>query len=238
MVYADESGDHGLTNIDIGYPVFVLAFVIMKREPYIDAISPALQRLKFAYWGHDQVVFHEREIRKKLGPFSILADPTTNDDFMGDLLKLIQDAEFQLCVSVIDKARLKEKYQTPWNPYEIALRFCMERLLVCLQAHGQSGKLVHVVFESRGKAEDQELELEFRRIAANGANWGYLKRDFSYCRFEPIFARKDANAAGLQIADLVARPCGLHVLRPLHQNRAFEALRPKISAGGWKWFPP
>ena len=102
----------------------------------------------------------------------------------------------------------------------------------------QAGRLVHVVFESRGKNEDAELELEFRRIAANQANWGYRSPDFSYARFEPVFARKDANAAGLQLADLVARPCGLRTLRPAQPNRAFEVLIPKLTGhSGFKTSP-
>ena len=239
VIYADESGDHGLITVDPGYPVFALAFVIMTRDDYVNAVTPALLRLKFAYWGHDQVVFHEREIRKRVGPFAMLADPATNAAFMQDLTDLIAAAPFRLCVAVIDKARLKERYANPWSPYEIALRFCMERLLACLRQHEQAGRLVHVVFESRGKNEDAELELEFRRIAANQARWGYVEPDFSYARFEPVFARKDANAAGLQLADLVARPCGLKKLRPGQANRAFEALTPKLTGShqGWKAFP-
>lgn len=239
VVYADESGDHGLDVIDPGYPVFALAFVIMTRDAYVDVVTPALQRLKFAYWGHDQVIFHEREIRKKLGAFAMLADRATNASFMGDLSGLIEGAPFRLCVAVIDKVALKQRYVEPWSPYEIALRFCMEQLLACVRLHpGQQDRLVHVVFESRGKGEDAELELEFRRIAANQSRWGYRAPDFSYARFEPIFARKDANAAGLQLADLVARPCGLRKLRPEQPNRAFEALRPKFGPhGGWKTFP-
>lgn len=239
VVYADESGDHGLASIDSGYPIFALAFVIMTRDEYVDVVTPALQRLKFAYWGHDQVVFHEREIRKRVGPFAMLAEPSTNEAFLGDLTDLITAAPFRLCVAVVDKERLKAKYVEPWSPYEIALHFCMEQLLGCVRQHGgQADRLVHVVFESRGKNEDAELELEFRRIVANQARWGYRAPDFSYARFEPIFARKDANAAGLQLADLVARPCGLKRLRPTQPNRAFQALMPKMeNHSGWKTFP-
>jgi Protein of unknown function (DUF3800) len=239
VVYADESGDHGLERIDAGYPVFALAFIIMRRDDYIAEVTPALQRLKFDYWGHDQVVFHEREIRKKVGPFSILADVQTQAEFMDDLSGLITAAPFRLVVALINKARLKQKYSLPWNPYVLALEYCMERLLGCLQRDQQKGRLVHVVFESRGKNEDAALELEFRRIAAASQwRWGNQELDFTYARFEPVFARKDANAAGLQLADLVARPCGLRALRPDQPNRAFEILRPKMEGhNGWKSFP-
>jgi hypothetical protein len=98
--------------------------------------------------------------------------------------------------------------------------------------------LMHVVFESRGKHEDQLLELEFRRVCDNN----FLKRRL---QLEPLFAHKHANHCGLQLADLVARPIGVHALRPDQPNRAYEAVRPKFRAApdgniiGWgiKSFP-
>lgn len=99
------------------------------------------------------------------------------------------------------------------------------------------GRLVHVVFESRGKREDQELELHFRRIAGNQVQWGRLRPDFSQVRWEPVFVDKRANSSGLQLADLMARPLGLRVLRPKQPNRAFDVLRPKLAPNGLKVFP-
>jgi hypothetical protein len=76
VIYADESGNHGLKNIDPAYPLFVLAFIIMRREDYITKITPDLQRLKFDYWGHDQIVFHERDMRKKSWVLRYPCQPT------------------------------------------------------------------------------------------------------------------------------------------------------------------
>ena len=47
-----------------------------------------------------------------------------------------------------------------------------------------------------------------------------------------VFANKQVNSSGLQLADLVARPIGLSVLRPGQTNRAFEALRRKFFCSG------
>lgn len=41
-------------------------------------------------------------------------------------------------------------------------------------------------------------------------------------------ANKKANSADLQLADMVAYPIGLAVLRPDQPNRAFDILRKKI----------
>lgn len=41
IVYVDESGDHGLKNIDNNYPVFVLAFCIFKKQEHSRSYAPA-----------------------------------------------------------------------------------------------------------------------------------------------------------------------------------------------------
>lgn len=238
IIYADESGDHGLVNIDPQYPVFALTLCVMRKDDYTSTIVPAVQQFKFNIWGHDGIVLHEHEIRKTLGPFGLLrSDPQLRTQFYTDLNTLITNTQMTIFASVIDKEQHRARYANPWNPYEIALHFCMERLCGLLAAEGQQGKTVHVVFEGRGKKEDGELELEFLRIASNNNQWGYRRCDFSRFDFQPIFMPKAANSTGLQLADLTARPIALSTLRPGQPNRAFDIISPKIPAGGLKCFP-
>lgn len=236
IVFADESGDHGLEGFSASYPVFVLAFAMVRKTDYVQSIVPSLQQAKLDFFGHDQVVFHERDIRKQLHPFGFLrTDAHLRERFLERLNEVVAAADFELFCSVIRKDRLKARYATPWNPYEIALLFCMEQVLERLRALGQMGRRVHVVFESRGKPEDAALELAFRRIATNGGRWGFKQADFSVCEWEPLIVPKRVNSSGLQLADLAARPVGLHSLRPDQPNRAFELLQPKLK--GLKPFP-
>lgn len=231
IVFADESGDHGLEGFSEAYPLFVLAFALVEKRVYVETIVPALQHLKMEFFGHDQVVLHERDIRKQLPPFGFLrTDPDLRAAFLARVNEVVAAAPFELFCAVIHKQRLKARYATPWNPYEIGLMFCMERVLQRLTELGQGKRRVHVVFESRGKPEDNALELEFRRITANAKGWGYRQADFSFCEWEPLIVPKSVNSSGLQLADLAARPVGLHVLRPDQANRAFEILRPKLKA--------
>ena len=104
--------------------------------------------------------------------------------------------------------------------------FCLETLYELLQEKEQDDALTHVVVECRGKKEDNELELEFRRIC-DGVN-----RQGRRLPFEIIFADKKANSSGLQLADLVARPVGLNFLRPDQENRAFKILKRKFFCSG------
>ena len=50
--------------------------------------------------------------------------------------------------------------------------------------------------------------------------------------FDVVFAEKKTNLAGLQLADLVARPVGVNYLRPAQRNQAFDLLRRKFYCAG------
>ena len=82
IVYADESGDHGLVSINPEYPVFALVFCVIRKDDYTSALVPAFQSFKFETWGHDAVILHEQEIRKSKGDFTILL---TNPAKLGSL---------------------------------------------------------------------------------------------------------------------------------------------------------
>ena len=225
IIYVDESGDHGLTNIDPQYPIFVLTFCIFNKEEYATKVSPVIQRIKFKHFGHDNVVFHEHEIRKQSKQFGFLTDATKREEFMNDLSGLIKDAPMTIIAAVIRKDALVRRYIEPHNPYEIALQFCMERAFKHLGDLGQTDRKTHIVLEARGKDENNQLELEFRRILDNG-----VFRGRKPC-FDIQFAPKARNLGGLQLADLTARPIGIRVLRPTQANRAYDTINAKLRKG-------
>jgi hypothetical protein len=233
MVFVDESGDHGLDPCDLAYPVFVLAFCIMRKSEYIDVITPAVQRFKFKHFGHDLVVLHEHEIKKAKGEFAFLLVPAKREAFFPELNALVASTPMTLVAVVIRKDKLKEQYHKPGNPYHLALEYGLERVSKWLASQGQAGKLTPLICESRGRKEDDSLELEFRRVATRVSG------------FDIRFVDKRANLPGLQIADLVARPIGRHVIDPAQENRAYTILASKfrrspegqINGYGLKVFP-
>lgn len=225
VVYVDESGDHGMQTLDPNYPLFVLAFCVFYKRHYAEKVAPALQKFKFQHFGHDLVVLHETEIRKETGNFRF-ANRASKYEFLHELTDIIEQSNFILISCVIDKQRLRNRGGVPENPYHLALGFCLETLYELMQEKNQDGSTTHVVVECRGKKEDAELELEFRRIC-DGAN-----RLSARLPFEIVFASKQTNSSGLQLADLVARPIGLSVLRPEQPNRAFDVLRRKFFCSG------
>lgn len=239
IVYLDESGDHGMGRIDPGYPIFVLACCIFKKNAYINRLVPALHGFKFRHFGHDGIILHEREIRKDEGAFAALKNRERKEQFLDELTGIIAGIPFTVITAVIDKRRLRDRYGDNHHPYHLSLKFCLERLFYFLKGEGQLERSTHLTCEARGGEEDRALELEFRRIC-DGAN--YLNRRLP---FELIIAEKKVNCAGLQMADLIARPIGMSILRPDQPNRAFSVIQDKLYQGangqatGWglKCFP-
>ena len=238
IVFADESGDHGLRTINPVYPVFCLAFCIFEKQEYSKKIVPVFQEFKFRHWGHDAVVLHEADIRKtRRGDYNLLNNPKIRPAFMSDLHDLINQSSFKVTASVIQKERLRSQHGQSDNPYNLALLFCMGPLLRWLLQKGEAGKTVHIVFESRGEEEDRELELEFRRITNNETPTIDSQEDFRQLKFVPRFVPKLANHTGLQLADLIARPIALSVLKPNQDNRTYPVIERKYVKDGLKVFP-
>jgi hypothetical protein len=188
--------------------VFTLVFCIFQEQEYTDRIIPDLAKFKMQLWGHSEVVLHEHDIRKTKNEFTILFDNSVREAFIKGLNALISSTSFTMVASVIDKKNLMNQYSKPDNPYEISLSFGLERVYRYLADIGQSDRRLAVVVERRGKKEDEELELVFRRIC-NGTN--FLNKKLPY---DLVMIDKRANLTGLQIADLAARPVGIKTPRP------------------------
>ena len=225
IIYVDESGDHSLESIDPGYPVFVLAFCIFNKIDYVNSVTKTIKEFKFKYFGHDMVLLHEYDIRKAKKEFVILINEQIRNNFMSDLNVLISNAPFSVIGMVIEKKMLKDKYADPANPYHLALGFGLERVYSFLRERKQTRYKTHIVFENRGKKEDKDLELEFRRVCDGANRWGELP-------FEIILADKKSNACGLQLADLIARPIGRYVLDEKQNNRAYSIIENKFYCNG------
>ena len=221
IIYIDESGDHSIASINPRYPLFVLSFCIIQKEIYTHNISPAFRKLKFSIFGHDMIIFHEHEIRKKLGAFSTLGKEQ-REHLLESLSNIIAQSNFTIIPIIIDKLNLKRFGLDLPHVYHLAMRLGLEQTYKFLCSKEQKDLKSHVIFEARGRMEDLALEVESRRVCDCQNS---LKKPLP---FEIILADKKANSAGLQLADMVARPIGLSVLRPNQPNRAFDILREKI----------
>ena len=224
IVYVDESGDHSLESINPRYPLFVLSFCIFKKEYYAHTATSSLRMLKFSTFGHDMIVLHEQEIRKKLGPFHKLSKEP-RELFLEKLSDLIEQTDFVLIPIVIDKLAIKTSGADPIHVYHLAMQIGLEQLYLLLQDKEQHTYETHVIFEARGRKEDAALELEFLHVCS-GHNSLQQRLPFKI-----VVADKKTNSEGLQFADMAARPVGISLLRPDQQNRAVSILKDKIHSG-------
>lgn len=222
IVYVDESGDPNLDKINENFPVFVLTLCIVKKDAYAHDIIPKMSSFKFNHFGHDMIILHERDIRKQTGSFKGMKH---QDEFLDELTQIIKESDITLIGIVINKKALSKKYIYPKEPYALAMQFGLERLWDFLSSKNQEDKTTFVVCESRGKKEDTELELAFRRICDKG------NRNNKQYPFKIRIVPKTINSNGLQLADLTARPIGLFVIRPDQENRTYSILKEKLWTG-------
>ena len=224
LVFVDESGDHSLTKIDPIYSVFVLAFAIIRKADYTQRVCPKLQEFKFRYWGHDAVVLHEHEIRKPKDDFTFLHRQSVRTQFLNELNHLMDALPAAVVAVIIDKNAFASHHaeEHPGGAYDYAMQTGLNAVFRHLASLGQADHTTPIIVECRGRKEDTELELAFRRFCATGNEQGRL------LPLELVMVPKTANSAGLQLADLIARPIGLHHLRPHQPNRAFDLIRPKL----------
>ena len=238
IIFADESGSPVLGPNSDAFPIFVLVFLIVRKSHYAHDLVPKVQMLKFDFVGHDQLILHERDIRRQSGAFAFLqVSAERRQSFIDRTTTIIDEAEISLCCAIIDKVKLASRYPEPWSPYDLAVTFCMEKAAKALLQSGQSGTEVTVVFEARGAKEDEHLELEFRRIVDGKPGIGEAAAAIKKFDWKPLFADKRSNSTGLQIADLAARPLGRNYLRPSQLNRAADVLRKKMVFPHPKVFP-
>jgi hypothetical protein len=215
---------------------------IIQYSPSRSAFSrkaiTSVRPFKFRWFGHDTVVMHESDIVKKRGPFHFLQYDKIRERFMDDLTRVIERMPMTVVASVIRKENLKRRYARPDNPYQLGLLFCMEKTHAFIKHHGNHEQQCHLVCESRSPKEkagqgkeDAALELEFRRIAAGDHYLQGGREESKMPCFDIVFASKLANSTGLQIADLIARPIGLRVLKGGQANRAFDVISGKLWKG-------
>lgn len=222
LVFADESGDHNLNQIDPQFPVFVLLFAIIPKKDYVERVCPDLQRFKFQFWGHDEVVLHEHEIRKPFGDFLFLLQKPRREKFLAALSEQMAALPATVVAVVIDKPAYVARYHQPVNPYDYAMEAGLERVFRHLESVGQAAATTPIIVEKRGRREDAELELAFRRVC-DGANALHTALPLQL-----VMVPKASNSAGLQLTDLMARPVALKHLRPHQPNRAFDIIASKF----------
>ena len=163
-------------------------------------------------------MLHNYDIRHAKGEFSFLLPKEKRSLFRGLVSALIKDIPVSIVATAVDKRCLSKHLDN--NPYSLALESCLEQTVSFLEKRGQLQHLTHLIVESRGRPEDEDLTLAFKNISD--------QTPFKRYPLDIKFANKQTNSSGLQIADLVAHPIGKHVMKREQPNQAFDIVKEKL----------
>lgn len=224
-LFLDESGDHGLANINPHFPVFVLSGVLFECSAY-ETCRIAINEIKNKYWGNKEVIFHSSDIRKCQKEFQILFDLGIKKGFFDDITDIIVNQNYVIIADGIQKEQYIKKYGKLSNVYELCLSFIIERAVFFLDDI-PGGKNLYIVIEERGKKENKQLQEHFDKVIARGTGFVNSER-LRALNLKIEFRAKKKNINGLQLADLIAYPVARHVMEKDRANPAFDLLFPKF----------
>jgi hypothetical protein len=234
-LFIDESGDHGLSNIDNSFPVFVLCGIIMSENEY-SVLTNSFDKIKSTFWSNKKVIFHSRDIRKCEKEFKVLLDINIKQRFYRSLDDVISKSSYTVIASIIDKERYIKKYGKLKNDvYEIALSFIVERAIFYLDSLKTNISTLFFIIEERGKKEDILLKKHFESIRNIGTYYLTPERLKTY-NLKVEFRNKKKNINGLQLSDLVAYPIARYAMDEERANPAYDLVKPKIYSKGGKLY--
>lgn len=234
-LFLDESGDHGLTNIDLNYPVFVLCGILVHKDHY-EIIRDQMNDIKLEIWNSKDVVFHSSDIRRNEKEFKVLFDLELKSLFYTKFNDIITHGSFTVIAACIDKKKYIATYgKLSSDIYETSLSFIIERTVFCLYEIKDQNKRLHIIIEKRGKKEDKKLEQHFQRIRDVGTY--YVEADrIKNLQPKIHFRDKHKNINGLQLTDMVAYPIARKFLDGNKPNPAYDLVVNKIYQKGGKLF--
>ena len=226
IAYLDESGDPSLGHVDHAFPVFSLALVIVDTEIYTTHIVPAVYRFKFNLRGHEGVILHSRDIRKGQGGYAFLTDPAKRLAFYEKLNAVVTSANMTVVgIAVQKEAHLTLHGERAPAPYDVALRFAFERLLLLVEDCQQHD--IVIVAESRTTADNETLCQYLQQLILRGTATVAASR-FQAVQLHLESVPKNANVIGTQLADLMADPIARYAVQPERANPAFDLIEPKL----------
>lgn len=214
-IYIDEVGNHDLTHADDPNQRFLSLTGVIIETGYSDSIFiPEFNRLKHDYFQKDPdepIVFHRKELINKTPPFQILRNPEIEHKFNKDLLDGLERWDYKVITVVIDKKAHRDQYQQwHYHPYHYCLAALLERYVLFLNYSSNRGD---VVVEKRGGKEDEKLLNSFERLWRFGTD--KIPKEIwqkTLTSHEMKLHKKEANIAGLQLADIIAHPSRREVL--------------------------
>lgn len=209
VLFLDESGDHSLEVIDPQYPLFVLGGIMVDVEYAKGEMTERINAFKRDFLGTEDVILHTADMVRNRRGFEELAKPDFRERFYRELNALLSELRFQIVACAIRKDDHLSRYGfAAVDPYHLGLEVLVERF--CYEV-GDRLKEGVIVAERRNKILDRQLRLAWLTLKTRGTR--YVQPVQVAKRLRGLALRgKEANIAGLQVADLVVTPIGRSLL--------------------------
>lgn len=185
-----------------------LTGVVVRQDHHDGYLTRRLNLLKdnlFKQTPSNPVILHRRDIMRGEAPYGILKNAQRRDEFNARIAAIVAECLVATFTVSIDKLAHKEKYVVwQYSPYHYLLECLVERFVLWLERTDSQGDIM-------GEARDPNHDKKLRRA------YGWLyNRKTQFVPADRIRARltskklsleaKNANIAGLQIADILAHP--------------------------------
>lgn len=266
-LFVDENGTNSLkciarcsssgTSVPKDDRYFTVTGCAIQRSEYQN-IRSAFHKLKAQFWpngqcvkldgsGNQPVIFHSYDIRSCRHPFS--RDQIDRTQFLDKLTTLIEHAPFLLFSSTIDKEAHYRQYSSPVDPYELNMKFVVERYAAYYLAKRRESGII--MLESRGAREDRRLLKRLIRMIDYGTE--YVEPDkfrwitgiyFSTKLIENIEDEGELVACtGIELTDLCSYPFYHYYREQRFKDRSFPIAEkklhgyPRYQGKGLKFFP-
>ena len=214
-LYIDESGDHVFEAPELPSHRYLCILGCWFRNPEYEEFHDRLVEFKRDHMPHhpdEPPILHREDIINRRGAFTHLQSLTKARAFDEALLRLLDGAQYTVVGVVIDKLGLREKYgDAAAHPYHLGLGFMLQRYCGYLNHVNRVGD---VLAQSRGGHEDRLLMDSYSHVYGWGV-WMTRAATFQQALTsrELKVKKKNANIAGLQLADLLAHPVRQSILR-------------------------
>jgi hypothetical protein len=255
-LFIDETGTHDLSGAHDDNNRYLSLTGLIFNLRYIQRIlEPELARFKQRHLPGDNpenIVLHRKEIVNKRGPFSVLRDVETERVFNRQLINLLGNLDYTAITVTLDKREHFERYNV-WhkNPYHYCMEAMIERYCMHLSEIRDVGD---IMIEARDKKLDKKLKANYQYFFKSGtAHMSVDALQATLSSREIKLERKEANVAGLQLADMIAHPACIAARRrrgghPIPdnfggriaivlQNKYRRSYRGRIDGYGRKWLP-
>lgn len=214
-MFIDDTGD--VTSTTTNHPAQRYASitgVIFDRQYLTDTFEPSFQKIFGKHFGVDDsgktTVLHRRQMISppEKGPFACLRDEIKRASWDRACLDMMTRASYTVITVCLDKVAFYYHHpKAKLDVYETLIQNAVERYFYFLRANGTG----NVVVEAQNPGTDAAIKARFRHVIENGTE--HIAPD----KLQAVFTSREINIepkkmgyAGLQFADLIARPAFAH----------------------------